>query len=380
MDEARMIADIVEIISKQLVKMKPTGLINLVGMEAQMVKINLLLNMGSENEVLMIGIWGMGGIGKTTIAKCLYDRFSSQFTARYFIEDVKKSYKDKSPSYLQEKFLFSILGGKHIGFLSGEAESQEIKARLGHQKVFFVLDGVDKVEQVRALANDTSWFGPGSRIIITTRDRGLLNSCGVNNVYKVNCLDDKDALQVFKNSAFRGRPPPSDGFDKLFIRASRLAHGLPSALVTYATYLSENTTIEKWEDELGLLETRSHKNVNEILRNSYDDLDEQDKTAFLYVACLLNGYPFNHVISLLDDGRPRMNHLTAKSLISISMDGCINMHFLVVQTGRAIVCQESRNRPSRQMFLWDPNEIYDVLDNNIVSLFLIPSIYCCKSD
>ncbi|CAL9240466.1 unnamed protein product, partial [Arabidopsis halleri] len=306
----------------------------------------------------------MGGIGKTTIANCLYDRFSSQFSARYFIEDIKNICKDKSPAYLQERFLSRICGGLDIGFRSHEARSQEIIARLGHQKILIVLDGVDKAEQVDALAKDTSWFGPGSRIIITTRDRGLLNSCGVNNIYKVKCLDDKDALQVFKNSAFRGRPPP-DGFEQLFIRASRLAHGLPSALVTYATYLSENTTIEKWEDELSSLETRPHKNVKEILRNSYDDLDDQDKTAFLCVACLLNGYPFNHVTSLLDDGRPMINHLTAKSLISISTDGCINMHFLVVQTGKEIVRQESRNRPSRQKFLWDPNAIYDVLDNNI---------------
>lgn len=97
--------------------------------------------------------------------------------------------------------------------------------------------------------------------------------------------------------------------------------------------------------------------------------EEQDKIAFLHVACLLNGYPFNHVTSLLDDGRPRMNHLTAKSLSSISTDGCINMHFLVVLTGRAIVCQESKNRPSRQRCLWDTREIYHVLDNNIVSSF-----------
>ncbi|CAH8257980.1 unnamed protein product [Arabidopsis lyrata] len=345
--------------------MESTVLNSLVGMEAHMVKMNLIFNMGSENQVLFIGIWGMGGIGKTTIANCLYDRFSSQFSARYFIEDIKNICKDKSPAYLQERFLSRICGGLDIGFRSHEARSQEIIARLGHQKILIVLDGVDKAEQVDALAKDTSWFGPGSRIIITTRDRGLLNSCGVNNVYEVKCLDDKDALQVFKISALRGSPPPSDGFEQLFIRASRLAHGLPSALVTYATYLRQNTTIKKWEEELGLLETSPHKNVKEILRNSYDDLDEQDKTAFLYVACLLNGYPFNHVTSLLDDGRPRMNHLTAKALISISMDGCINMHFLVVQTGKAIVRQESRNRPSRQRFLWDHKEIYDVLDNNI---------------
>ncbi|KAF2608077.1 hypothetical protein F2Q68_00045600 [Brassica cretica] len=134
----------------------------------------------------------------------------------------------------------------------------------------------------------------------------------------------------------------SSGLLKMRPTTSRLAHGLPSALVAYALHLSENTTIERWEDELRLLETSPHKNVEEILRNSYDGLDNNDKIAFLHVACLLNGYPFNHVTSLLDAGSTRINHLS-----------------------KEIVRQECEYRPFRQRFLWDADDIYNVLDNKI---------------
>ncbi|KAL0700659.1 hypothetical protein Bca4012_056781 [Brassica carinata] len=363
-DEAAMIRKTVHSVSSGLLTLRRSSGVDLVGMEAQVVKIHFLLNVGSEHEVLMIGLWGMGGVGKTTIAECLFERLSSQFPARYFIKDIKKICKDKSPSYLQERFLFSITG-QHIDSKRVIVGREEIKARLKHKKVLVVLDGVDKAEQLHALAKETSWFGGGSRIIITTQDRGLLTSCGVNHVHEVKCLDDKDALQVFKKSVLGGKRPPFDDFEQLFIRASRLAHGLPSALLAYASHLSENTTKETWEDELSLLETSPHENVLEILRNSYDGLDNKDKIAFLHVACLLNGYPLNHVTSLLDDGRPRLNHLSKKSLVSISKDGCINMHFLVVQTGKEIVRQECKNRPFIQRFLWDADDIYNVLDNNI---------------
>ncbi|KAG7589097.1 P-loop containing nucleoside triphosphate hydrolase [Arabidopsis suecica] len=162
--------------------------------------------------------------------------------------------------HLQKQLLYSILRDD-IRLWSVEAGREEIKARLGNQKVLLMLDGVDKVAHVHALAKDTSWFGPGSRIIITTRDRELLNSCGVDIVHQVKCLDEKDALQMFKHIAFGGGTPP-DGFEKISIRATRLAHGLPYALQAYALFLrgSANTPKE-WEEALGALESSLDQNI-----------------------------------------------------------------------------------------------------------------------
>lgn len=89
---------------------------------------------------------------------------------------------------------------------------------------------------MKVFAQDTSWFGPGSRIIITTRDKGLLNSYGVRTVYEVKCLDTDDSRKIFNQLAFEGGFPPSECYDKLSIRASRLAEGLPCAIKAYGLF------------------------------------------------------------------------------------------------------------------------------------------------
>ncbi|KAL0806517.1 hypothetical protein Bca101_099009 [Brassica carinata] len=131
-------------------------------------------------------------------------------------------------SYPRGKFLATTLCLSENS--SVELGHQEIKARFRSRNVFAVLDNVDDIKQVHTLAKDSGWFSPGSRIIITTRDKGLLNACGLRTVYEVKCLDIDASLKIFNQLAFEGGFPPSDVYEKLSIRASCLAQGLPAAI------------------------------------------------------------------------------------------------------------------------------------------------------
>ncbi|CAA7056605.1 unnamed protein product [Microthlaspi erraticum] len=360
-DEAVMVGEIARDISRRVTLMHKIDSGNIVGMKAHMEGLNQLLDMES-SEVLMVGIWGMGGIGKTSIAKCLYDQLSPKFPARCFTENIKSSVSkdhDHDLKHLQKEMLCNILCDD-IRLWSVEAGRQEIKKRLGHQKVFLVLDGVDKVAQVHALAKERNWFGPGSRIIITTRDMGLLNTCGVETVYEVNCMDDKDALHMFKQIAFEGRGlPTSHGFEQILVRASKLAHGLPSAIQAYAFFLRGRTAApEEWEDAIGALESSLDENIMEILKISYEGLPKPHQNVFLHVACLFNGDTLQRITSLLHGPIPQsslwIRVLAEKSLIRISTNGSVIMHKLVEQMGRDIIRDD---RSLARKFLRDPEQI-----------------------
>lgn len=362
-----MVGKIVKDISRRKTLMHSIDFRNIVGVDTHMQGLMPLLDMDSDNdEVRMIGIWGMGGIGKTTIAKCLYAQLKFKFEASYFTGDIKGINRDLDLQHLQKELLYSTIG-ENIRPWSVEAGRVEIKARLERKNVLLVLDGVDKVAQINALAKETRWFGRGSRIIITTRDRGLLNSCGVKHIYAVKCLDDKDSLLMFKQVAFEGDSPPFVDFEQLSIRAAQLAHGLPSALQAYAIFLrGRANSREEWEEAVCGFESIPDEDIMEILKISYEGLAKPHQDAFLHVACLFNGDTFQHVASLIDCSRPKRNLgirvLEEKSLINIT-NGYVILHKLAEQMGRKVMLDSGK-------FLGDPEKIHAAVSIYLISRYI----------
>jgi hypothetical protein len=94
--------------------------------------------------------------------------------------------------------------------------SRVIENRLHTKKVFIVLDDVDGEDQLEALAGSHGWFGEGSRIIITSKDRHLLNNY-VDVTYEVKVLNDLEALRLFS-----GKPSTNPNLKKIMLNFLRV--------------------------------------------------------------------------------------------------------------------------------------------------------------
>uniref|UniRef100_A0A7N2MH02 TIR domain-containing protein n=1 Tax=Quercus lobata TaxID=97700 RepID=A0A7N2MH02_QUELO len=188
--ESIIIQEILERISGELnLIFQSTISKEFVGIESHVMEMLDLYLVEGSGGVRFVGICGMGGMSKTTLALEIYERISGSFEASSFIADV-----------------------------------------------LIVLDDVDGEEQLEALVGNHDWFGSGSRIIVTSRDSHLLRRCGMDDIYTVKGLNNNDVLWLFSWRAFK-KPYPEENYVDLSKDLVNYANGLPLALKFLALWL-----------------------------------------------------------------------------------------------------------------------------------------------
>ncbi|AEE77018.2 disease resistance protein (TIR-NBS-LRR class) family protein [Arabidopsis thaliana] len=334
-------------------------------MGAHMENMRALLRLDLD-DVRMIGIWGPPGIGKTTIARFLLSQVSKSFQLSTIMVNIKECYP--SPCLdeysvqlqLQNKMLSKMINQKDI-MIPHLGVAQE---RLKDKKVFLVLDDVDQLGQLDALAKETRWFGPGSRIIITTENLRLLMAHRINHIYKVEFSSTDEAFQIFCMHAF-GQKHPYNGFYELSREVTELAGGLPLGLKVMGSSL-RGMSKQEWKRTLPRLRTCLDGKIESILMFSYEALSHEDKDLFLCIACFFNYQKIKkvekHLADRFLDVRQGLYVLAEKSLIHIGT-GATEMHTLLVQLGREIAHTQSTNDPRKSLFLVDEREICEALSD-----------------
>ncbi|RID55059.1 hypothetical protein BRARA_G02340 [Brassica rapa] len=239
-DDATLVDGITKRISEILSTETQSNGNNLIDFDKHMKELYPLLDLNSNEGVQVSGIWGRGSNGISALARGVYQDILPNFEAHCFLEDLRRISLDCQKSHLQEELL-SKMEGPCLSTKSSRMCFDAIKARLGNKKVLLVANDVDKIEKLDALANEFSWFGPGSRIIIVTQDKQLLRSWGVKSVYEVELLRCCEVGKLWRSEAFKQKQDPESFEGSMNLPGSNLF----SSLKYLINYLSDGDQLRE---------------------------------------------------------------------------------------------------------------------------------------
>ncbi|GLJ16848.1 hypothetical protein SUGI_0290400 [Cryptomeria japonica] len=310
--------------------------------------------MESYQNVKIVGIIGMGGCGKTTLAKEYYNEKMQSFYRCSFV-CLDKDVATKN-LYEKQKKMFQDLGGsKDISFDNVEEGKAILAEYLRFIQVFIILDDVDHLDQLESLLPIKDSLESGSVIVVTNRDSHILTSWGIpsNSIYKMKELDSEHALELFCWHAFL-QPYPKDGFECLVNKFLKFCQGLPLSLKVLGG-LVHGKSKDFWDSQLDKVSRSLPKDIKSIIKVSFDALDEEEEGIFLDISCFFIGTEKDSAITVWDEskwsGECSLQTLVDKCLVEVDEKNCLAMHDLLRDFGRDISKTRSPYR------LWSPEQI-----------------------
>lgn len=328
--------------------------------------IEELLDVDSNDHVRFVVIHGTGGIGKSTLASIIFNRFRSKFKRSSFLEDVRSH----PPLKMQEKLLAETQGANSAqGIYDTNTGIDRIKKGLRKKKVLIVVDNVDEKKQLENLAGSCDWFGRGSRIIVTLRHLETIHNEDFQTQpsnymhYSVKEMPSDQAIQLFSKYAFRSDTRPNDWYEFSKEVVSSVGR-LPLTLEVVGS-LFAITVKSEWGDTLEDLKHAPDKRVRDSLMMSINKLGKIEKAIFLDIACFCIGEDKTYAEYMWrtsgDFPRGTINLLLRMSLIKIDEDNRFWMHDEVRDLGRYIVKEEDFKDPGKRRWVRIDENTEDIL-------------------
>ncbi|XP_031110810.1 disease resistance protein RPP13-like [Ipomoea triloba] len=251
--------------------------------EFQIVKAMLIQHSSRQREI--VSIQGMGGIGKTTLARRLYEdpSVAYRFDIRAWV--VASQYHNKLQMLTD---LLKSLGCVGNGTQEYQLAQQQVYQKLMQQRYFVVIDNIWSVEawdSVKACFSDN---GNGSRVLLTTRSADVATIIGSNNDFshQMQLLEEDESWNLFreKTSKFMGFE-----FNMIGRQIVEKCKGLPLAIVVAAGLFSKLHTLDEWKNVAEVLNssastTTIDEECSRILSSSYNHLPHNLKACFLYLS------------------------------------------------------------------------------------------------
>ncbi|KAD3336322.1 hypothetical protein E3N88_31841 [Mikania micrantha] len=249
----------------------------------------------SSQNINVLSIVGLGGIGKTTLCQLLYND-----------EEVKSHFELMSWVCVSEEFdvfsisktIFKDVGGEDKRFENLNQLQEALKEKLSKKRFLIVLDDVwnEDYNKWELLQRPFTVGAPGSKILVTTRKEMVELVMESVQSYPLELLTDEESLSLFRQHA--SGKQYFDVSEKLEMHGDDIVKkcgNLPLALRTLGRLFRTKLTVEEW-DELLKSEIWKSKNESDILPAlmlSYYDLPAHLKQIFVYCSLFPKDYLFD---------------------------------------------------------------------------------------
>ena len=351
----------------------------------------IIQKLDKEKEILLLGLWGMGGIGKSTLARELYNQLRKRFDSACYIEDVTEKVIQGGVVKVQNRILRDLC---QIESLEIEDESKGkrilkvktiLEERLCKKRILMVLDDVRESDELEYWVSRKMLRG-GSMCIVTSRKRSVFeasHSFAINRevyIHDVQLLSSVDSERVLTSYVFGGYGKVRPELEEMVTGISKACGGVPLVLKVCGSLLMHNINVSDWKEVEVMLNGGGmiSDKIFDCLRISYDDLSEEQQEMFLDVACGLIGESKDSAVrvwrSLEWCVELGVCSLLENSLITVDNDGCLRMHDQLRDMGREIVRRRGASEGVISR-LWMPESL-KLLQENVVSCHMHGYVLC----
>ncbi|KAF8392347.1 hypothetical protein HHK36_022689 [Tetracentron sinense] len=251
----------------------------------------------TEDPARIIGLYGMGGVGKTTLLMKINNEFLHRGTHDFDV--VIYVVVSKKPNVRRVQMDI----GERLGLELLEDERQDAVARsifnsLNRKKFLLLLDDIwDRVElELVGIPRPDS--ENKSKIVFTTRFEAVCGHMEAQKKLRIECLGWDDAWDLFKKMVGDEVLNSHPEISKLAPSVAKECAGLPLALITIGRTMASKKTPQEWNHAIKVLRDSAAEfpgmgdEVLPLLKFSYDSLpNDTVQSCFLY--CSLYSEDFN---------------------------------------------------------------------------------------